>query len=119
MGILAAIAIPRLTGTRDTANRSAVRATLRSLESALSIAEAEGKTITAIGSGTTAGTLVGEGYLASAPSGPGGATYTASSTDRAKVTFATDKTFGFKTTASGNPAAAAGAAYLLTDLLEE
>ncbi len=116
MGILAAIAVPRLTGTRDTANRSAVRATLRSLESALSIAEAEGKNITAIGSGTTANTLVGEGYLASAPSGPGG--YTATTADRAKVTFATGKTFAFKTTAESNPAAA-GTAYLLTDLLED
>ena len=103
LGILAAIAIPRLAGSRDSANRSSVLATLRTIESALSIAEAEGKEITAIvpASGTPAAgdkSLVGEGYLNAEPTGPNGvASYGVSGT-RATVTFDSGVDFGFTNT---------------------
>ena len=58
LGILAAIAIPRLSGSRDRANRSAILANLRTIESAGSIAEAEGKTITGIGAANDANTVM-------------------------------------------------------------
>jgi len=71
LGILAALAIPRLTGTRDNANRKAVLANLRTIESAISIAEADGKLLvapdgTALNPATpTLANLVAHGYLAS------------------------------------------------------
>ncbi|MDI9509952.1 MAG: prepilin-type N-terminal cleavage/methylation domain-containing protein [Bacillota bacterium] len=70
LGILAALAIPRLTGTRDNANRKAVLANLRTIESAISIAEADGKLLvkpdgTAL-TEPTLENLVAHGYLASA-----------------------------------------------------
>ena len=114
LGILAAIAIPRLTGTRDTANRSTVVANLRSIESALTIAEAEGKTVTSIATASDATSLVSLNYLAAGPVGPDGATYSLAS-GRATVTFATGKTFGMKL-ADGTTDAAAGTAYTLAQL---
>ena len=42
LGILAALAIPRLTGSRNSANKRAVEANLRTIESAYTIAIAEG-----------------------------------------------------------------------------
>lgn len=118
LGILAALAVPRLMGSRDTANRSAVRANLRAIESALTIAEAEGKTIESIGTADKeANTLMGEGYLASVPAGPGGAEYSLNADyTRATVKLATGKTFDFKL-ASGN--AEAGKEYTLSDLKED
>lgn len=113
LGILAAIAIPRLTGTRDTANRSAVIANLRSIESALTIAEAEGKTVTSIGTTGDTTSLVSLNYLASVPTGPSGATYGLKS-GRATVTFADGNTFGFTLVGGGN--AVAGTAYTLDQL---
>lgn len=96
LGILAAIAIPRLTGSRDRANRSAVLANLRTIESALSIAEAEGKTISAgIGATGTANSLVGEGYLGAAPTGPTGVASYGIDGTRATVAFNSGVTFGF------------------------
>lgn len=71
LGILAAIAIPRLTGSRDKANRSAVLANLRTIESAISIMTAEGDDT------PTAETLVSKGYLVKWPNDqPKGVTYT-------------------------------------------
>lgn len=69
LGILAALAIPRLSGTRDNANRKAVLANLRTIESAISIAEADGKLLVEPdGNALTKPTLdnlVAHGYLAS------------------------------------------------------
>lgn len=102
LGILAAIAIPRLTGSRDRANRSAVLANLRTIESALSIAEAEGAEIAERTEGegddavtvTALADLVDQGYLTTEPAGPGGAVYSITSEGRAAVAFS-DGNFGF------------------------
>jgi type IV pilus assembly protein PilA len=59
LGILAAIAVPRLTGARDRANRSAVLANLRTVDSAIAIAEADGK----LDADPTITELVTAGYL--------------------------------------------------------
>ncbi len=79
MGILAAIAIPRLSSARDSANKSAVLANLRTIESAISIAQASGDilddTTDAAVEGAS-GILVTKGHLASWPKGPGEYTYT-------------------------------------------
>lgn len=73
LGILAAIAIPRLTGSRDKANRSAVLANLRTIESAISIMTAETDETPSEGDN---GTLVTEGYLVKWPNDqPKGVTY--------------------------------------------
>lgn len=102
LGILAVIAVPRLTGTRDNANRSAVIANLRTIESALSIAEAEGVEITAgIGDSTTDNSLVGEDYLASAPTGPNGVDEYGIDGARATVTFDSGVDFGFDISGTG------------------
>jgi len=69
LGILAAIAIPRLSGSRDEANKTAVESTLRTIDSAISLAQANGATVTDLASLVTAGTL------AAVPNGPTGATY--------------------------------------------
>ncbi|MDY0255706.1 type II secretion system protein [Gudongella oleilytica] len=90
LGILAAIAIPRLSGSRDEANKTAVESTLRTIDSAISIAQANGKTVTDIAS------LVTHGTLAAAPNGPTGATYAIATVDgqlRAVVSVPAD-TFG-------------------------
>ncbi len=73
LGILAALAIPRLTGTRDTANRSAVLANLRTIESAISLADANGDEINLSDEDDYG--LVAKGHLAKWPTGPGGVTY--------------------------------------------
>ena len=115
LGILAAIAIPRLTGSRDTANRSAVIANLRTIESAMSIAEAEGKTITGIGTASDAATvmtLMGQKYLNAVPAGPKGVASYGLSGTRATVTFDSGVTFGF-TFASG-----ASSPYTLDELVQ-
>lgn len=64
IGILAAIAIPRLTGTQDIAKIRADVATARTIAGAVSIAEADG--ILADAQPDVAA-LVGAGYLAAAP----------------------------------------------------
>ncbi len=61
LGILAAIAIPRLSGSRANAERKSIVATLRTIDSALSIAEADGKAPTSLAN------LVELGYLAAEP----------------------------------------------------
>lgn len=100
LGILAALAIPRLTGSRDKANRSAVLANLRTIESAIAIAEADGKTVavTTDNAGTGSGLL--PNYLSSWPAGPGTSTYqvvqpVANGPFRAQVTLPEAKAFGF------------------------
>ena len=63
LGILAAIAIPRLSGSRETAARKAVVSNLRTIDSAISIAEANGVELTNIDS------LVSNDLLAAVPQG--------------------------------------------------
>jgi len=74
LGILAAIAIPRLTSSKVTAEQSSVKANLRTIESAIAIAQAQEGT----GFVPTAGAssnLVPK-YLAQWPTGPAtGVTY--------------------------------------------
>jgi type IV pilus assembly protein PilA len=100
LGILAALAIPRLTGTRDTANRSAVLANLRTIESAISLADANGDEINL--NKTDDYGLVTNGHLAKWPVGPGTTSYKVISTTvegetvfRAQVTLPKAKAFGF------------------------
>ena len=95
LGILAAIAIPRLTGTRDNANRSSVLATMRSLESAVAIAEAEGATKAEI---DMAYLIADQKYLATEPAGPGTTSYDVS---EGVVTVDLEKAYGFVTEAGG------------------
>ncbi len=106
LGILAALAVPRLTGSRDTANRSAVLSNLRTIESALSIAEAEG----VIGTGTNDAIIMSDltgsdKYLSALPSGPKGVASYDLAGGRAIVKF-TGSTLPFKFTlvddATGN-----------------
>lgn len=61
LGILAAIAIPRLTSATATAGKRSVEATLRTIDSAISIALAENK------DAATLQDLVDGGYLAAIP----------------------------------------------------
>ena len=53
LGILAAIAVPRLTGFRTEANEAAKQANIRTVESALTIAMANNELVAASGSITT------------------------------------------------------------------
>lgn len=104
MGLLAALAIPRLSGSRDNASRKTVLADLRTIESALSIAQAEGKTVTSLAANGDATSLVALGYLATEPLGPTGVTYSIGGTPlRAQATLASDNLFGTTTTAAGSP----------------
>lgn len=64
LGILAAIAIPRLTGARANAAKSAAEATLRTIDSAIAIAEADGKLPT---DPTSLAGYVTAGYLSGVP----------------------------------------------------
>src|SRR5690625_1478374 len=57
LGILAAIAIPRLTGSRDRARRNAVISNLRTIESAIAVAEAEGALDKAVDGNTDGDTV--------------------------------------------------------------
>jgi len=70
---LAALAIPRLAGSRNSAYRKSIVADLRTIESAIAIAQAEEHTINA-DVGEDFYNLVPK-YLATAPEGPAGATY--------------------------------------------
>lgn len=60
LGILSAIAIPRLTGSRDRARRNAVISNLRTIESAIAVAEAEGALDNDMGENKVKETLLGE-----------------------------------------------------------
>ena len=96
LGLLAALAIPRLSGSRDNASRKTVLADLRTIESAIAIAKAEGKTISTIAQ------LATDGYLAAEPKGPDATkvAYTITSERAIAETKAAD-IFG-KTLAVGN-----------------
>lgn len=70
LGILAALAIPRFTGTRESANTQTVISNLRSIESAVELYAAQ-KNI-----GTAAVDKAGaESVMGNWPKGPGNATY--------------------------------------------
>lgn len=89
LGILAAIAIPRFTGSRVTAERSSVEANLRTIDSAIMVMLAEGKTptFTAGTNGAAPTTNLVPNYLAAWPKGPGTAVYAIDTTNnRATVT---------------------------------
>lgn len=90
LGILVAIAVPKLAGSRDNASRSAVLANLRTIESAIMMAEADGKTVEGLDDL--------EDYLQSAPEGPSGATYGVNEEGKAVVNFNKENAFGFKVT---------------------
>jgi len=109
LGILAALAIPRLTGTRDTANRSSVLANLRTIESAIALAEANGDEINTTDAEDYG--LITNGHLANWPAGPGTTPYQVISTTvgsetvfRAQVTLPEAKAFGFTAPATGTTA---------------
>lgn len=115
LGILAGIAVPRLSGSRDKANRSAVITNLRTIESALNIAVADGKTPDAV-NGNGANSLVTLGYLSADITRPTGVTYGISGAN-ATVKFDTAGKFGFKEAASGNADVNTTTEYTLTTLL--
>jgi type II secretion system protein G len=81
LGILAAIAVPRLSGSRESANTAANSANIRTIESALQIyllekgGDYKAATLSNAGavggSGVTAGNLVTDGYLKEMPKQPG------------------------------------------------
>ncbi len=106
LGILAALAVPRLSGSRDNAKQKAVLANLRTIESAISVAEAEGETVAAIEDLGREDTLINsflKEYLKSAPKGPGKVKYSVSGEGRAQVEFAADEDFEFKNITAGEP----------------
>ena len=112
LGILAAIAVPRLSGSRDAANRSAILANLRSIESAVAVAEAEGKAKASI---DMTYLTTEQKYLAKEPKGPGGTTYQVSG---GAVSCTLDKDYGFVTTADGTTKITAGSNFTLDNLFQ-
>ena len=70
LGILSAIAIPKFSSTTGNANRTAVEANLRVIESAATLYEAEKGVVP-----VSIDKLVEEGFLQSAPKGPDKVTY--------------------------------------------
>lgn len=112
LGILAAVAIPRLSGSRDNANRSAILANLRSLESAVSIAEAEGKAKDDI---DMTYLITDQKYLAKEPKGPGATSYQVT---KGVVSCTPDKHYGFQTTAAGGTNITPGAGFTLETLFQ-
>ena len=72
LGILAAIAVPKFTTATYSANGAKMQADLATIDAALSVATAQGLTITTV-SGLTA-----SGYLSSTPTPPTGSWQTAS-----------------------------------------
>lgn len=69
IGILAAIAIPRLVASQNTARGAKIVADLRTIDSAISMAQADG---IATPTGGANGNLVTDNYLASWPTPPAG-----------------------------------------------
>ena len=80
LGILAAIAIPRFTDSTTNANTAKIAADLRTIDSAISIYQAQNGTMPRGISGTATTTLVGAGLLTASPSVPKGSCYIGSST---------------------------------------
>ena len=79
IGILAAIAVPRLMASQGTARGAKIVADLRAIDSAISMAAADGVTATA----GSDGNLVTKNYLASWPVPPTGAVRYPNGTDAA------------------------------------
>jgi type II secretion system protein G len=79
LGILAAIAIPRFTGATASANQKSVEATLRTIDGAVALYEAEKGSLPA-----DLAAMVGE-TLQSSPSGPDGVTYSLNATTKKAV----------------------------------
>ncbi|MBP1927336.1 prepilin-type N-terminal cleavage/methylation domain-containing protein [Sedimentibacter acidaminivorans] len=74
LGILAAIAVPRLTGSRHKANWSAHAANIRTIESAIMMYQADTGNFPAAGDASDPGGALTPDYLAEWPTKPG--TYT-------------------------------------------
>lgn len=108
LGILAALAIPRLSGSRDKANRSAILANLRIIESAVSIAEAEGLDKDSIDMDVL---TKDEKYLSKEPIGPGETKY---EIEKGLVKADIKKSYGFVTAVEGAEEVAIGKHSLLT-----
>ncbi|MCT4595184.1 MAG: prepilin-type N-terminal cleavage/methylation domain-containing protein [Anaeromicrobium sp.] len=88
LGILATVAVPRLSGARTNAQKSAIEANLKTLDSAIALHEAEqGKLPKDMAA------LVTAKYLQAEPKAPTGVTYSVTSGGRANVAIAKD-TFG-------------------------
>jgi len=77
LGILSAIAVPKFTASRLNAERAAVEANLRTIESALTMYEAQNGSLSDV---NDIDDLVGK-TLQSVPEGPGEATYTIDEVD--------------------------------------
>jgi len=91
IGILAAIAVPRLMASQNSARGTKIVADLRAIDSAISMATADGVVATA----TTTGTLVTNNYLANWPVPPtGAAKYPNGTTVAAPATTYTIATVG-------------------------
>lgn len=69
IGILAAIAVPKFTSANESARGAKMQADLRTIDSAIAIANAQGKAASA----TQIADLVTAGYLTSSPPAPTGA----------------------------------------------
>jgi type IV pilus assembly protein PilA len=69
IGILAAIAVPRFTSANAAASRAKIQADLRTIDSAISIAVANGNT-TAVADANNVTALVTAGLIAAAPATP-------------------------------------------------
>ena len=80
LGILAAIAIPRFTDSTTNANTAKIAADLRTIDSAISMYQAQNGTMPTAIDGTGNTTLVGAGLLTASPSVPKGSCYIGSST---------------------------------------
>ena len=112
LAILAAIAIPRLSGSRDSANRSAILANLRSIESAVSIAEAEGAAKADIDMDYL---IDDQKYLAKEPVGPGTTSYEVAA---GVVSCTPDKSYGFVTAEGGSTEITPGSGFTLETLFQ-
>lgn len=90
LGILAAVAVPRLTGVRTNAALRADEASIRTIQSAISIAEADGKI--SLASDQTAADVSGAivpAYLNEIPKSQTGAGWTIAGTGTLTVTVTT------------------------------
>ena len=86
IGILVAIAIPVYSNITKSANRSAVEANLRTIDSAIVAYKADKNTTANPSLDSDADTGLVPNYLAEVPKGPDGVTYGISDTGRATVT---------------------------------
>ena len=94
IGILVAIAIPVYSNITATANKSAVEANLRTIDSAITMYQADRNVATAPLYSTGAATSIAPNYLATLPTQPTGATYGISATTRRATVTVPANTFG-------------------------